>query len=103
MKGVKFTTTDVKYIAALANIPITSAEEEKLAQDFNTTMAVVDELFKVPVAGIEPTHQVTGLANAFREDEVDVERMFTQDQALFNAPRTYNGFFVVERVIAKDE
>jgi aspartyl-tRNA(Asn)/glutamyl-tRNA(Gln) amidotransferase subunit C len=93
------TPADVAHIAKLANIPITPPEERKLADGFTVTLKVVDELFKVGVTNVEPTHQVTGLTDIFRDDEVDVERMFTQDQALLNAKRTYNGYFVVDQVL----
>jgi aspartyl-tRNA(Asn)/glutamyl-tRNA(Gln) amidotransferase subunit C len=97
------TKDTVSKIARLANIPTTDKEEEKLAAGFTTTMKVVDKLFQVDVDGVEPTNQVTGLENVFREDEVDAERMFTQDQALSNTKRKHNGFFVVDQVIEQDE
>ena len=99
MKRINFRPEDVKKIAALARIPITISEEQVLASGFNATMDVVDELVKVDVDNISPTSQVTGLTNVFREDEVDVTRMFTQDQALLNAKRTHNGFFVVDQIL----
>ena len=99
MKNVNLTSKDVAHIARLANIPVTADEEERLAAGFNITMLVVDELFKVNATGVEPTHQVTGLENILREDEVDIERQFTQSQALQNAKNTYNGFFVVDQVL----
>lgn len=107
MKQVKkntmtFSPQDVKKIAALANIPVTSQEETQLADGFNTTMEVVDELFAVDVSGVEATSQVTGLTNIFREDEIDTTRTFTQDQALSNAKQTHNGFFVVPQIIAQE-
>lgn len=103
MSSAKFTSKNVKHIATLAKIPVTFQEEQKLARGFNTTMDVVDELFAVDVAGVEPTHQVTGSESVFREDEVDATRTFTQEQALANAPRAHNGFFVADQVIEQDE
>lgn len=100
--AMKFTTSDVSNIAALAHIPLSSGEEQTLAYGFTTTMEVVDELGKVDVTNIEPTHQVTGKENAFREDVIDEARMFTQEQALANAPRTHDGFFVVDQVIEQE-
>jgi len=89
----------VKHIAQLANIPISSQEEEELAKDFSKTLEVVDKLQKVDTKGVEMTHQVTGLTNITREDEVNEKNMFTQKEALANASRTHDGFFVVERLI----
>jgi aspartyl/glutamyl-tRNA(Asn/Gln) amidotransferase C subunit len=101
-KTIKFTTEDVHKIAKLANIPITTREEAVLAEGFNTTMKVVDTLFSVDVKGVTPTSQVTGLENVFRDDEIDGQRVFTQDQALANAPRKHNGFFVVDQILEDD-
>lgn len=89
----------VKHIAQLANIPISATEEAALAADFSETLEVVDKLQQVDIQGVEMTHQVTGLTNVTREDEVNEDNMFTQEAALTNASRTHNGFFVVERLI----
>jgi aspartyl/glutamyl-tRNA(Asn/Gln) amidotransferase C subunit len=94
-----FTPLDVQNIANLANIPVTPAETKKIADGFTVTMSVVDTLFTVDVKNIEPTHQVTGLSDITRTDEIDVPRMFTQDEALLNAKRTHNGFFVVDQIL----
>lgn len=103
MQSQTITSNDVAKIAELANIPITPDEEQKLADGFTTTMKVVEELKQANTDDVEPTHQVTGLTNITREDVVDDERMFSQDEALRNAPHTYNGFFVVGQVIDKNE
>jgi aspartyl-tRNA(Asn)/glutamyl-tRNA(Gln) amidotransferase subunit C len=89
----------VHHIAVLSNIPVTKSEEEKLAQGFSTTLAVVDKLMDVDTKNIEPTHQVTGLENVWREDKVDLSRTFSQEEALANAKNKHNGYFVVPQVI----
>ncbi len=98
MAAKKITPKDVSHIAHLANIPITPEEEKHLAQGFNTTLKVVDTLFTLPAKNIEPTHQVTNLENVFREDEVEPTRMLSQEAALSQAPKTHNGFFVVDQI-----
>ena len=96
-----FTADDVSHIADLANIPVTDEEKKALARGFTTTMAVVEDLKKADTSHVEPTHQVTGLTNVMREDVIDEKRMFSQDEALRNAKRTHNGFFVVKQVLDK--
>ncbi len=96
------TTIPVKHIAKLANIPITDQEEIALEKAFVETMAVVEELKSVDVKGVEPTSQVTGLENVWREDEVDQAHSFTQAEALANAKQTHDGYFVVSQVIDQD-
>jgi len=98
---VVFTTADVTHVAQLSHIPVSEEEKKQLAQGFTSTMVVVDDLKKAQTNGIDPTHQVTGLENVFREDLIDEERMFSQDEALRNAKRTYKGFFVVDQVLDK--
>jgi aspartyl-tRNA(Asn)/glutamyl-tRNA(Gln) amidotransferase subunit C len=97
-----FTSDDVSHIANLAKIPVTEEEKKKLAVGFNTTMKIVDTLFSVDVKGIQPTSQVTGLSNVFRDDVIDKSRMFTQDEALRNAPRKHNGYFEVDQILEDD-
>jgi len=98
----KISQSTVKHVANLAQIPISTQEEEQLTADFSKTLAVVDELQELDTSKIEPTHQVTGLKNRVREDVVIKEQMFTQEQALANAKDTHQGFFVVPKVIDKD-
>ena len=96
-----FSVQDVHHIAELSNIPVTEDEKATLAEGFNTTMAVVDNLNKAQTSGVEPTNQVTGLENVSRKDVVDDERMLSQEEALRNAKRTYKGFFIVDQILDK--
>ncbi|HEX7017626.1 MAG TPA: Asp-tRNA(Asn)/Glu-tRNA(Gln) amidotransferase subunit GatC [Patescibacteria group bacterium] len=98
----KITSAQVAHIAKLAHIPVTEEEKEKLATAFTETLAVVDQLQEVDTADVPTTHQVTGLENVTREDAVDERLMFTQEEALANATRKHNGYFVVPQVIEKD-
>ncbi|MCA9369557.1 MAG: Asp-tRNA(Asn)/Glu-tRNA(Gln) amidotransferase subunit GatC [Pseudomonadales bacterium] len=93
--------TDTQHIATLAHIPINNDQDKDLTAAFNETLETIKTLQEVKVGGVEPTHQVTGLENVYREDEVHKDTMFTQDQALKNAHRTYQGFIVVPRILEK--
>jgi aspartyl-tRNA(Asn)/glutamyl-tRNA(Gln) amidotransferase subunit C len=95
----QFTPQFVSSVAALANIPITKEEAVAYGSAFAETMQVVNELQSVDVSDVEPTNQVTGLENVWREDELWPDYMFTQEQALANAPHTHNGYIVVDQVI----
>jgi aspartyl-tRNA(Asn)/glutamyl-tRNA(Gln) amidotransferase subunit C len=97
--GNIITSDTVSHIANLAQIPISKEEEKKLAEGFTTTLIVVDQLNTVDVTGVEPTSQVTGRTNVFREDVVDEKNILTQDKALSNAKKTHNGYFVVDQIL----
>jgi len=99
MNSTIITSQIVGHIANLANIPVTAEEEKQLAEGFNATLKVVNQLNEIDTTNIEPTHQVTGLVNVFREDVVDEHQMFTQEQALANAKNTHNGYFVVDQIL----
>lgn len=98
----KITTDTVKHMSKLAKIPVSEKEETELAKGFNKTLEAVDELFKVDINGVEPTHQVTGLKNVFREDKVDEKKMLRQEQALSNTKKKHEGYFVVDQILAED-
>ena len=97
--GDKLTLADIKHLAKLANLSLNSGEIAKLTQGFNEVLKIVAQLFELNTKDIEQTHQVTGLHNIFREDAVDSESMLTQEKALSNAKRTYNGYFVVDQIL----
>jgi len=96
---MKFDREFVYQIADLAKIPVDEAQAESLSGEFEESMAVVDGLTHIDTAGVAPTYQVNNLVNAWRDDVVDEKRMLSQQEALANAPRTHEGYFVVERVI----
>jgi aspartyl/glutamyl-tRNA(Asn/Gln) amidotransferase C subunit len=91
----------VAHVAKLANIPITNKESEGLAKGFTKVLEVIDELNLIDTSHSEPISQVTGLENVTRRDEVQKERMFSQEEALRNANRTYKGYFVVDQILDK--
>ena len=100
--STQFTSDDVSKIAKLALIPVTDVEKKELAKGFNTILKVLDTLNKIDISNVEPTYQVTGLTNVFRDDEVDKDRMFSQEEALANAPKAHAGYFMVDAVIDQD-
>ena len=90
----------VGHVATLASLPFDKAtQSEQLIEAFEETMAVIENLKEVDTKTVEPTHQVTGLENIWRDDVIDSNRMFTQEEALVNASKTHDGFFVVPPVL----
>jgi len=96
------TPATVAHIAQLANIEISSAEQQAFSTAFTETLAEVDTMLAVDTEGVVPTHQVTGLKNHWREDVIDSDRQFTQEQALSGAAHTFAGMVVVDRVLEGD-
>lgn len=98
-KAKPITKSDIDHLAKLANLPVNDAQAEELTKQVGVTVEYVSQLQSLPTEGVEETSQVTGLENVFREDAIDTTRIFTQEEALANAKRTHNGYFVVDAVM----
>jgi|SRR3989344_6849152 len=97
-----FSAADVHHIAKLANIPMTADEAEKLEKELGSIIDLVNKLQEIDTTDVEPTSQVTGLVNVFRDDVVDEERMLTQTEALQNASSTHDSYFVVDQILEEE-
>lgn len=86
---------DVKHVAKLANLPLSSDEEEKYSEQLSEILEYVDQLNEVDTSSVEPTYNVTGLNNVTREDAPSPS--LTQEEVLSNAFQKKNGFFVTKR------
>lgn len=97
---MKLDIAQVKKVGTLANLPLTSEEQEKFSKELSETLDYVNQLESVDTKGVEPTSQVTGLENITREDIV--EPSLTQEQALQNAKSTHNGYLMVPAILSED-
>jgi len=95
------TLDQLKHIAKLARLNLTEEQEKKFLPQLESILESFATLSRVDTTKVKPTYQVTGLKNILREDVVDVKRMFTQEQALSNAPKSSNGYFVTAATIHK--
>ncbi len=64
------TKEQVLHIAKLARLTLTSEEVDKMTKELSSILAYVDMLGEVDTSNTEPTSQITGLTNAWREDIV---------------------------------
>ena len=95
------TSDVVTKVAKLARIEIPSEKINLFATQLEPILKHFESLSKVNTDNVNPTYQTTGLNTVLREDEVDSERTFTQKQALSNAPKSSNGYFVTAATIKK--
>ena len=61
----------VRKIARLARIKLTPEEEKRHAETISVVLEYMKMLNEIDTTGIEPTAQVTGLFNVFREDVIN--------------------------------
>ena len=88
---------DIQYVAHLARIELTPAEEQKLAAQLSNILGYIEKLKELDVSGVEPTAHAVPRINVTRPDEV--RPGLTNDQALANAPARANGLFMVPKIV----
>ena len=88
---------DVRKVAHLARLALTSEEEAQLIGELNQILNYVAALDELDTAGVAPTSHVLPISNVFREDEVTPS--LPQAEALANAPSSGHGHFRVPKVI----
>ncbi|QQG43401.1 MAG: Asp-tRNA(Asn)/Glu-tRNA(Gln) amidotransferase subunit GatC [Candidatus Daviesbacteria bacterium] len=93
---MSLTKDQVKHVAKLANLPLTSEEEEKYAEQLSKILEYVEQLNSVDTKDIEPTFNVSGQENVMRKDET--EASLSQEEVLSNASKAENGMFVTKGV-----
>lgn len=89
----------VHKVSLLANLPYKKEMSADLETAFEKTIEVINTLNKADVSQVTATTRVSAENNRWREDKVLDEYMLTQKQALANASRVHDGYFVVDRLI----
>ncbi len=88
---------EIRRLAALANIGLNDDQVESFATEIDQIIGFVEKLSSVNTDDVEPTDQVTGLVDVWREDEV--KKGLEYDQIKLNAPDWEDGHFKVRRVL----
>lgn len=96
---MKLTKQQIEHIAKLARLDLTKEELKKYGNQLSAILNYIDQLKEVEVTGVEPTAQVTGLENIFREDKVRDWSKEEIELALKNAPELEDRQLKVRRII----
>lgn len=76
---------DVLHLAQLSSLELVDIEIDNLQTDLSNILGYVEQLNNLDTTGIEPTYQVTGLSNVWRDDKV-INYGVTRDKLLKLAP-----------------
>lgn len=90
------TKDTVAHVAKLANLSLSEEEKEKYSRQLSKILGYIDQLDKVSTAGTDPIFNVSGQKNVLSEDKTVAS--LSQEEALSNAPKRENGFFVTKGV-----
>jgi aspartyl-tRNA(Asn)/glutamyl-tRNA(Gln) amidotransferase subunit C len=87
----------VRWVASLARLELTSAELDAMTGQLNRIVEYVGQLQALNTDGVEPLAHALDVANVFRADEP--QPSLSVDEALANAPRRSGHFYAVPAVL----
>jgi len=87
---------EVKHIAELARIELSSQEEILFTKQLNEILDYFSKINEVDTDDVPPTYHVIDLVNVYREDKIQRSLM---DDPLKNAPKKENRYFKSPRIV----
>jgi len=90
-------TSDIQHLASLSSLALADDEVDGLRQDLENIIGYIKQLSELDTSGVEPTYQVAGLENVWREDEV--QPGISRDELLELAPEKQNNQVKVPQVL----
>jgi len=88
---------DVKYVAHLARLELTSEEQKQLGAQLGSILGYIEKLRELDVTNVEPTAHAVPLVNVTRADEI--RSSLSHEDALRNAPKKAGGLFIVPKIV----
>lgn len=96
MQKSKLTEEEVQHVAKLAKLELKPQEIEKYQKQLSELLGYVEILEKVNTKDVEPTTQVTGLENIFRNDHS--KPSLTVEEALSGTQKIQSNLFKVKAI-----
>jgi aspartyl-tRNA(Asn)/glutamyl-tRNA(Gln) amidotransferase subunit C len=94
----KISISEIEKVSKLARIEINPVEQESLSIDASSILDFAEAIQSTDAEGVEPTSQVTGLTDVWREDEV-VKSEVSPEELLAGAPDSVEGYVKVKKVL----
>lgn len=94
----QITRDDVHHLAQLSSLQLDDTEIDSLRTDLENILGYIEQLSELDTTGVEPTYQVTDLANVWRDDEVD-DYGVKRDTLLELAPEALQNQIKVPKVL----
>jgi aspartyl-tRNA(Asn)/glutamyl-tRNA(Gln) amidotransferase subunit C len=89
----------VDNIANLARLELADDEKQEMIQDMNKILDFMAKLNEIDTTGVEPLVYMSAEVNVFRDDVIKQD--ITPAEALLNAPKHDDKYFLVAKVIEK--
>ena len=88
---------DIEHLAKLSRLKLTDAEKEKFSNQMGTIIEYIEKLSELDTENVEPTANVLGLSNVFREDVVT--EPLTNQVPINDSPAHSKGHYEVPKII----
>ena len=92
------TNDDVRHLAQLSSLQMSDAEVESLRADIEKIINYINQLDELDTDGVEPTYQVTGLQNVWRDDDI-IDSSVSRQQLLALAAEQSDNCVKVPKVL----
>jgi aspartyl-tRNA(Asn)/glutamyl-tRNA(Gln) amidotransferase subunit C len=89
---------DVQHLAQLSSLQLSDDEATDLQVDIQNILKYVEQLSSLNTEGVDPSYQVTGLSNVWRNDEV-IDYGVTREALLALAPESTDNQIKVPKVL----
>lgn len=96
-KSVAVDLAAMRHLAELSNIQMSDTELENMKDDVASILQYIEQLGELDTRGVEPTFQVSGRKNVWREDKV--EKQITREKLLELADETTENQVKVPKVL----
>jgi aspartyl-tRNA(Asn)/glutamyl-tRNA(Gln) amidotransferase subunit C len=94
---MKLTVEEVRHVAALARLSLSSEEEETYRTQLSAILTAVDSLREVATDDVEPTSHASMQEEVLRPDER--RPSLSSEDVLRNAPASVGTSFAVPKII----
>ena len=92
------TNDDVRHLAQLSSLQMSGPEVKSIRADIEGIINYIGQLDELDTDGVEPTYQVTGLQNAWRDDEI-IDSSVSRQQLLALAAEQSDNCVKVPKVL----
>ena len=100
MSKTAITEDEIKKLATLASLDLSSEEVAKYSQEVSSILEMIDKLQQINTDGVGPTYQVSGNQNVTRGDLIaDTNDLVKPSELLELAPEQQNGSIKVKKVL----
>ncbi len=89
----------ISKLEKLSRLELSEQERDSIQKDLNEILSMVEKLNEVNTDNVEPLIHISEEEHVLREDEI--KHQLSREEALKNAPKQKDGYFLVPKVIEK--